>query len=147
MLTFLDSFHYYLFELSKWSKEETQRACKLHCCVRQKKRIYIIPMAPAESERCFSALKRIKSFLRSTMKQDRLNALAVLSVEQEFIQKLLDFNDMVINLFAFQRGCLCKLLFHWGKLNPTELFLSQFLFFNLTSFIGMTVKSKYCQSH
>ena len=32
------------------------------------------PMTSAESERCFSTLKRIKSFLRSTMGQDRLNA-------------------------------------------------------------------------
>ncbi|XP_030263660.1 uncharacterized protein LOC115575596 [Sparus aurata] len=69
------------------------------------------PMTSAESERCFSTLKRIKSFLRSTMGQDRLNALAMLSIEREFIQKSADFNDMVINLFASQKGRRCELLF------------------------------------
>ena len=34
------------------------------------------------------------------MGQDRLNALAMLSIEWDFIQKSADFNDMVINPFA-----------------------------------------------
>ena len=58
------------------------------------------PILSAASERCFSTLKRIKSFLRRTMGQDRLNALAMLSIEWDFIQKSADFNDMVINPFA-----------------------------------------------
>ena len=33
------------------------------------------PMTTAESERCFSTLKKIKTFLRNPMAQDRLNAL------------------------------------------------------------------------
>ncbi|XP_041842116.1 zinc finger MYM-type protein 1-like isoform X2 [Melanotaenia boesemani] len=69
------------------------------------------PMTSAESERCFSTLKRIKSFLRSTMGQDRLNALAVLSIERDFIQKSPDFNEMVINLFASQKNRRAELLF------------------------------------
>jgi len=69
------------------------------------------PMTSAESERCFSTLKRIKSFLRSTVGQDRLNALAMLSIERDLIQKSQDFNDMVINLFAAQKGRRCELLF------------------------------------
>ncbi|KAJ8335756.1 hypothetical protein SKAU_G00390980 [Synaphobranchus kaupii] len=40
------------------------------------------PMTTAEAERCFSTLKRIKTFLRNTMTQDRLNALAMLSMEK-----------------------------------------------------------------
>lgn len=35
--------------------------------------------------RCFSTLKRMKSFLRSKM-PDGLNALAMISIEQEFIR-------------------------------------------------------------
>ena len=69
------------------------------------------PVTSAESERCFSTLKRIKTFLRSTMGQDRLNALAMLSIERDLIQKSPDFNDMVINLFASQKGRRCELLF------------------------------------
>lgn len=39
--------------------------------------IITIPMSTAESERCFSTLKRIKTFLRNTMHQERLSALAM----------------------------------------------------------------------
>uniref|UniRef100_H3BCV1 DUF4371 domain-containing protein n=1 Tax=Latimeria chalumnae TaxID=7897 RepID=H3BCV1_LATCH len=41
------------------------------------------PMTTVESERCFSTLKRIKTFLKNTMNQDRLNALALLSMEKQ----------------------------------------------------------------
>ncbi|KAM3838094.1 inactive pancreatic lipase-related protein 1-like [Diretmus argenteus] len=68
------------------------------------------PVTSAESERCFSTLKRIKSFLRSKMGQDRLNALAMLSIEREFIRTP-DFNDMVIDMFAAQKTRRCELLF------------------------------------
>ncbi|KAJ8375412.1 hypothetical protein SKAU_G00059920 [Synaphobranchus kaupii] len=54
------------------------------------------PMTTAESERCFSTLKRIKTFLRNTMTQDRLNALAMLSMEKNLIRNIPDFNNMVI---------------------------------------------------
>ena len=37
------------------------------------------PMTTAEAERCFSTLKRIKTFLRNAMGQELLNALAMLS--------------------------------------------------------------------
>ncbi|KAK7878088.1 hypothetical protein WMY93_031235 [Mugilogobius chulae] len=69
------------------------------------------PVTSAEAERCFSTLKRIKSFLRSSMGQARLNALAVLSVERELIQKIPDFNERVIDLFASQKGRRCELHF------------------------------------
>ena len=39
------------------------------------------------AERSFSCLKRIKNYLRSTMSQDRLNALAILSIEHELINQ------------------------------------------------------------
>ncbi|KAK0143087.1 hypothetical protein N1851_018787 [Merluccius polli] len=65
------------------------------------------PMTSAESERCFSTLKRIQTF-HGTMGQDRLN---MLSIERDLIQKSPDFNDMVINLFATQKGRQCELLF------------------------------------
>ncbi|XP_051803138.1 uncharacterized protein LOC127533632 [Acanthochromis polyacanthus] len=41
------------------------------------------PMTTAEAERCFSTLKRVKTFLRNSMTQKRLNALAMLSMEKE----------------------------------------------------------------
>jgi len=45
-------------------------------------RIFLtIPSTVASAERSFSHLKRVKSVLRSTMCQDRLSSLGVLSVE------------------------------------------------------------------
>ena len=37
----------------------------------------------ASAERSFSKLKLIKSYLRSTMSQERLSGLAILSIEKE----------------------------------------------------------------
>lgn len=47
-----------------------------------------ICVSSASCERSFSALKRIKSYLRSTMQEERLVDLAVLSVEREISQTL-----------------------------------------------------------
>ena len=58
------------------------------------------PMTTAESERCFSTLKRIKTFLRNTMSQDRLNALAMLSMEKKLIKNIPNFNHRVIEKCA-----------------------------------------------
>lgn len=46
------------------------------------KLILVIPATNAVSERSFSALRRIKSYLRSTMKQERLNNLMLLHVHK-----------------------------------------------------------------
>ena len=53
-------------------------------------------------ERAFSVLKRVKSYLRSTMKEERLNALEIFSIEAELVEKF-DFND-TINTFAHQKA-------------------------------------------
>ena len=42
-----------------------------------------IPVTVASAERSFSKLKLIKSYLRSTMSQDRLSGLAILPIEKE----------------------------------------------------------------
>jgi hypothetical protein len=62
-----------------------------------------VPIASAEAERFFSTLKRIKSFLRSAMGENRLNALAVLSIERQFILNIKNFNSKVISKFAMQK--------------------------------------------
>ena len=50
-----------------------------NCCVAL--RIYCaLPVTVAEAERCFSVLKRIKNYLRSTMCQMRLTSLGTLAV-------------------------------------------------------------------
>lgn len=62
--------------------------------------ILTIPVTSAESERSFSTLKRIKTYLRNTIGQERLNALTVLSVHKELFVKKTDFNQRVIDRFA-----------------------------------------------
>ena len=62
-------------------------------------KIYLTsPIASVTSERGFSCLKRVKTYLRSTMLQERLSALAILNFESENI-KLVNIED-VINEFA-----------------------------------------------
>ncbi|KAJ4429129.1 hypothetical protein ANN_26130 [Periplaneta americana] len=65
--------------------------------------IVTISATSASVERTFSALKRIKSYCRSTHTQERLSGLALMSIEKSFLQKLrkrpnCNFNDEVINI-------------------------------------------------
>ena len=69
------------------------------------------PMTTAESERCFSTLKRIKTFLRNTMAQDRLNALAMLSIEKNLTRDIPEFNRLVIEKFAHMKDRRAKFLY------------------------------------
>ncbi|XP_041846740.1 uncharacterized protein LOC121643403 isoform X2 [Melanotaenia boesemani] len=69
------------------------------------------PMTTSESERCFSTLKRIKTFLRNAMGQDRLNALAMLSIEKKLTRDIPDFNTRVIEKFATQKDRRAKFLY------------------------------------
>ena len=47
-----------------------------------------IHVSVASTERSFSKLKLIKSYLRSSMCQERLSELPILSVEKELLDKL-----------------------------------------------------------
>lgn len=53
-----------------------------------------IAVSNCSSERSFSCLKRVKTFLRSTMTEDRLNDLAVLTIESEWA-KSVSFEETV----------------------------------------------------
>lgn len=62
-----------------------------------------IPVTSTSAERSFSTLKRIKTFIRNSTGQERLSALAMISIEQELLQQLFDepsFYDNVIDEFA-----------------------------------------------
>ncbi|XP_067284102.1 zinc finger MYM-type protein 1-like isoform X2 [Pseudorasbora parva] len=73
--------------------------------------LIITPMTTAEAKRCFSTLKRIKTFLRNSMTQERLNALAMLSVEKKLVTEITDFNQKVIEKFASQKERRAKFIF------------------------------------
>lgn len=67
--------------------------------------IWTIPSTTASVERSFSALKRIKSYQRSTQGQERLSSLSLISIEKELLHKEKnhpEFYDKVINEFLKQ---------------------------------------------
>ena len=48
----------------------------------------LVQMKSVSAERTFSALKRIKTYLRNTMHQERLSNLAIIHIEKEITSKL-----------------------------------------------------------
>nr|CAI5844596.1 unnamed protein product [Callosobruchus analis] len=62
--------------------------------------IITTPMSTAEPERCFSTLKRIKTFLRNSTNEDRLNALAMMSINKNFVHSIDNFDERVIEHFV-----------------------------------------------
>ena len=67
-----------------------------------------LPISSAGAERSFSRLKLIKSYLRSTMTEERLSGLALLSIERQFATDL-DY-DKVMDYFAKMKPRRKKLL-------------------------------------
>ncbi|XP_060877869.1 zinc finger MYM-type protein 1-like [Metopolophium dirhodum] len=65
-------------------------------------RLYLtLPCTTASCERSFSKLKLIKTYLRSTMNQNRLTNLSLLSIEKE-ITKTVDFDSVIDNFSAIK---------------------------------------------
>ena len=77
------------------------------------KLLLVMPATNATSERSFSALRRVKSYLRSTMAQSRLNnlmimhvhkertdALSLSSVAQEFVNNNHDVRSRIFGTFS-----------------------------------------------
>lgn len=65
--------------------------------------IIMILMTTSEAERCFSSLKHIKTFVRNTMDQERLSALAMLSVERDLVLGIPDFSQRVTEKFTHMK--------------------------------------------
>ena len=61
-----------------------------------------IPVTVAAAERSFSKLKLIKTYLRSTMSQKRLNGLALMSINRE-VSRQVSFDD-TIDAFAAKKS-------------------------------------------
>lgn len=58
-------------------------------------RIFLtIPVTTASCERSFSKLKIIKNYLRSTISQNRLTRMAILSIEKDIV-KTISFDDVI----------------------------------------------------
>lgn len=66
-------------------------------------RIFLtIPVTVASNERSFSKMKIIKSYLRSSMGQERLNNLAIISIEHSIVESI-SF-EKIIDEFAYQKA-------------------------------------------
>ncbi|XP_074314594.1 uncharacterized protein LOC141649817 [Silene latifolia] len=61
-----------------------------------------IPMTVASAERSFSKLKLLKSYLRSTMLQERLNGLALIAIEKDLLKKV-DYEHL-IDIFSSRKA-------------------------------------------
>ena len=59
-----------------------------------------IPATSCSAERSFSDLRRIKTYLRLTMGQDRLSSLALICIERAYANRTLE-NDMENNIDIF----------------------------------------------
>ncbi|CAB4031517.1 zinc finger MYM-type 1-like, partial [Paramuricea clavata] len=53
-----------------------------------------IPATSCTAERSFSGLRRVKTYLRSTMGEERLNSIAVINIERAYANRTIK-NDMV----------------------------------------------------
>ena len=50
--------------------------------------LFVLPCSSATAERSFSALRRLKTYLRSTMSAERLNSICVFHVHKELTDDL-----------------------------------------------------------
>jgi hypothetical protein len=58
-----------------------------------------IAVTVASAEISFSKLKLLKSYLRSTMSQEILNGLAILSIEQDLLENV-EYKSLISNFAA-----------------------------------------------
>ena len=64
-----------------------------------------IPATSCSAERSFSGLRQLKTYLRSTMGQARLNSVAILNIERKYVNMSVGKNvDKIIDIFAARKG-------------------------------------------
>ncbi len=76
--------------------------------------IATIPSTSVSCERDFSTLKRIYTYSRNSMSQNRMSSLALLSIEKELFNILYsqdDFMDIIIERFASQKERRINLIY------------------------------------
>ena len=60
-----------------------------------------MPVSSCEAERSFSALRRIKNYMRTRTGQDRLSSLTLLHLERDIVNKVIDNKmDSIIDEFG-----------------------------------------------
>jgi hypothetical protein len=87
-------------ELSK-KMVETRRHLMYPLFYRLLKLVIVLPVATATVERCFSAMKLVKTFLRNHLNDDSLSDDVICYVEKEQMKKVT--NDQVVEYFMARR--------------------------------------------
>ena len=88
-----------IFDVKKYLQELTPAVKALFSeVVLLMKLILVLPATNATSERSFSAMRSVKSHLRSTMGQERLNNLMVLHVHKEYTDKIVLIKTLQMSL-------------------------------------------------
>ena len=90
----MDNFSNFL----KWFVSEGHHSCLLSQVKQIVKLILVLPATNAISERSFSTLRRVKTYMRATMTQQRLNSLMKLTIYKEETSAL-DVKE-IIKLFV-----------------------------------------------
>ena len=62
--------------------------------------LFVIPATSATSERSFSALRLVKTYLRTTMKQERLNHLMIIHIHKEAMSEFISRNTECVKLLG-----------------------------------------------
>nr|CAI5851890.1 unnamed protein product [Callosobruchus analis] len=80
--------------------------------------ICTLPIASASVERHFSCLKRIKTYLRNSINQDRLSDLALMSIEKSLLNNMTrtkveenEFYEKIINSFLLTKNRTLELIY------------------------------------
>lgn len=76
--------------------------------------IATIPITSTSVERSFSCLKRIKTYTRNKIKNDRLSALSLVSIEKELfasLQEADNFMEIIINKFVLLKNRRINLMY------------------------------------
>jgi hypothetical protein len=70
------------------------------------KLVIVLPVATATVERCFSAMKLVKTFLRNRLNDDSLSDDVICYVEKEEMKKVT--NDQVVKYFMALKNRVFK---------------------------------------
>ena len=68
----------------------------------------VFAVSSASVERSFSCLKRVKTYLRTTMGQNRLSCLCRISIHKDFLKSMEDSNQLHENLWQDPCGAQSK---------------------------------------
>jgi len=94
--------------------------------------VLTVPIASASAERSFSTMKCMKTYLQSTMTDQRLNNLCLLAVEREMSHDLLSDASSVVDKFAllhdrrlsFVSLMYCRVLKQYNMMTFLDKYLS-----------------------